>query len=146
MKKKKKGEAEEEEAVASWRHSCFVVVFPFLLFCVFFNFLILGSDSMGCFMAPPFLHRRLLPFLLFCVFFFFFKKRFRFKGKQGTVRSSLITVLRTVRSDCGSHGSQLFSHRAVLKAKRTAKMSGSRFFQVSKSWDQIGSSRSQISI
>ena len=68
-KKKKKKEETEEEAVASWRHPCFVVIFPFLLFCVFY-FFILGSDSMGCFMAPPLLRRRLLPFLLFFVFFF----------------------------------------------------------------------------
>ena len=60
-----------------------------------------------------------------CFFFFF---RVRFNGKQGTVRSGMITVLRTVRSDRGSHGSMLFSHRAVLEAKRTAKMNGSRFF------------------
>ena len=39
------------------------------------------------------------------------------------------TVLRTVRSDRGSHGSLLFSSRTVLDAKRTAKMSGSRFFR-----------------
>ena len=45
------------------------------------------------------------------------------------MRSGLITVLRTVRFDCGSHRSLLFSHRAVLEAKRTAKMNGSRFFQ-----------------
>ena len=59
---------------------------------------------------------------------FFFFLRFRFNGKQGTVRSALITVLRTVRSDRGSHESLLFSHREVLEAKRTAKMNGSRFF------------------
>ena len=45
------------------------------------------------------------------------------------MRSGLITVLRTVRSDCDSHGFLLFSHRAVLEAKRTAKMSGLRFSQ-----------------
>jgi len=43
------------------------------------------------------------------------------------VRSDLITVLRTVRSNRGSHGSLLFSYKAVFEAKRTAKMSGSRF-------------------
>ena len=43
------------------------------------------------------------------------------------MRSGLITVLRTVRSDRGSHGSLLFSHRAVLEAKRIAKMCGLRF-------------------
>ena len=67
-------------------------------------------------------------FFCFSVFFFFFF-RFRFKGKQGTVRSDLIMVLRIVKSNHGSHGSLLFSHRAVLEAKRTAKMSGSRFSQ-----------------
>ena len=44
------------------------------------------------------------------------------------MRSTLITVLRTVRSDRGSHESLLFSHREVLEAKRTAKINGSRFF------------------
>ena len=44
------------------------------------------------------------------------------------MRSGLVTVLRTLRSDHGLHGSLLFSHRAVLEAKRTAKISGSRFF------------------
>ena len=125
-KKKKKKEETEEEAVASWRHPYFVVIFPFLLCCVFY-FFILGSDSMGCFMAPPFLRRRLLPFLLFCVSFFSFW--FKFNGKQGTMRTGLITILRTVRSDRGSYGSLFFSHRTVLEAKRTAKMNGSRFFQ-----------------
>ena len=62
-----------------------------------------------------------------CVFFFFLSCRF--KGMQGTVRSGLITVHKTVRSDRGSHGSLLLSSRTVLDAKRTAKMSGSRFFR-----------------
>ena len=62
-----------------------------------------------------------------CVFFFFLSCRF--KGMQGTVRSGLITVLKTVRSDRGSHGSLHLSSRTVLDAKRTAKMSGSRFFR-----------------
>ena len=66
--------------------------------------------------------------LFFCVFFFFFLSC-RFKGMQGTVRSGLITVLKTVRSDRGSHGSLLLSSRTVLDAKRTAKMNGSRFFR-----------------
>ena len=48
---------------------------------------------------------------------------------QGIVRSGLITVLKTVRSDRGSHGSLLLSHRAVFAAKRTAKMNGSRGFR-----------------
>ena len=85
--------------------------------------------------ATPMLSRLLTVvflFLLFlcvcvCVCVFFFFLRFRFKGKQGTVRSGLIMVLKTVRSDYSSHGSLLFSHRAVLKAKRTAKMSSLRF-------------------
>ena len=64
-------------------------------------------------------------FVFLCFFFFFL--RFRFKGKQGTVRNGLITVLRTVRSDRGSHGSLHFSHRVVLETKRTAKMNDSRF-------------------
>ena len=34
-----------------------------------------------------------------------------------------------MRFDCSLHGSLLFSHRVVLEAKRTAKISGSRFFQ-----------------
>ena len=63
------------------------------------------------------------------LFFFFFFLRFRFKWKQGTVRSSLVTVLRTVRFDRSSYRSLLFSHGAVLEAKRTTKMSSSRFSQ-----------------
>ena len=46
------------------------------------------------------------------------------------MRTGLITILRTVRSDRGSYGSLFFSHRTVLEAKRTAKMSGSRFFRL----------------
>ena len=72
-----------------------------------------------------------------CVFFFCFCVcvcvcvflSYKFKGKQGTVRSGLITVLRTVRFDRGSHGSLLLSSRTVLDAKRTTKMSGLRFFR-----------------
>ena len=45
------------------------------------------------------------------------------------MRSGLITVLKTMRSDCSSHGSLLFFHGAVLEVKRTAKMSSSRFSQ-----------------
>ena len=71
-KKKEEAEEEEEEVVTSWHHLCFVVVFFLFSFSVLFYlfYFILGSDSMGCFMAPPLLHRRLLPFLLFYVFFF----------------------------------------------------------------------------
>ena len=43
------------------------------------------------------------------------------------MRNGLITVLKTVRFDCGSHGSLLFAHRTILEAKRTTKMNGSRF-------------------
>ena len=39
------------------------------------------------------------------------------------------TVLRTVRFDRSSSGFLHFSHRAVLRGKRTAKMNGSRFFR-----------------
>ena len=83
-----------------------------------------GSGSV----SEDMMYSRQLCFFFFCfsVFFFFFL-RFRFKGKQGTVRNGLITVLRTMRSDRGSHGSLLFSHRVVLEAKRTTKMSGLRF-------------------
>ena len=45
------------------------------------------------------------------------------------MRSGLITVLRTVRFDRGSHGFLLFSHGAVLEAKQTVNMNGSRFFR-----------------
>ena len=45
------------------------------------------------------------------------------------MRIVLITVLRTVKSNHGSHGSLLFSYRTVLEAKRTAKMNGLRFFR-----------------
>ena len=80
---------------------------------------------MGCFMAPPLLCHRLLPFLLFCVFFFLVQIHWEVGNREN-------------RSD---HGSQnrvvrprfsrvpVFSHRTVLKAKRTAKINGSRFFQ-----------------
>ena len=67
--------------------------------------------------------------LCFFLFLFFFIIRFRFKWKQGTVRSGLITVLKTVRSNRSSHGSLLFSYRAILETKRTTKMSGLRFSQ-----------------
>ena len=63
-------------------------------------------------------------FLCVCVFFF----KLQIQRDAGTVRSGLITVLKTVRSDRGLHGSLLLSSRTVLDAKRTAKMSGSRFF------------------
>ena len=76
--------------------------------------------------AAPVLSRLPAVFFFF-FFFFFFLGRFRFKWKQGTVRSGLITVLRTMRFDCGSHKSLFFSHRVFLEAKRTAKMSSSRF-------------------
>ena len=39
------------------------------------------------------------------------------------------TVLRTVLFDRGSNGFMHFSHRAVLRGKRTAKMSGSKIFR-----------------
>ena len=39
------------------------------------------------------------------------------------------TVLRTVRFDRSSSNFMHFSHRAILRGKRTAKMSGSRFFR-----------------
>ena len=81
-------------------------------------------------MVPPLLRRCLLPFSPFlCFYLFIYLFRFRFNGKWGTVRSDLITVLRTVRSDGSLHESLLFSHRAVLETKRIAKMNGSRFFQ-----------------
>ena len=72
-------------------------------------------------------------FLLFfyvcvCVCVFFFSK-VQIQRKQGTVRSGLITVLKIVRSNRGSHGSLLFSYRAILETKRTTKMSGLRFSQ-----------------
>ena len=83
-----------------------------------------GSGSV----SEDMMYSQQLCFFFFCfsVFFFFFL-RFRFIGKQGTVRNGLITVLRTIRSDRGSHGSLHFSHRAVLEIKRTAKMNGSKF-------------------
>ena len=39
------------------------------------------------------------------------------------------TVLRTVRFDRSSSSFMHFSHRAVLRGKRTVKMNGSRFFR-----------------
>ena len=38
-----------------------------------------------------------------------------------------VTVLRTVRSDHGSHGSLFFSHKTVFEIKKTTKLRGSRF-------------------
>ena len=45
------------------------------------------------------------------------------------MRSSLITVLRTMGFDCGSHKSLFFPHRAVFETKRIAKMNRLRFFR-----------------
>ena len=47
-------------------------------------------------------------------FFFFFFFKVQIQREAGTVRIGLITVLRTTRSDHGSHGSLFFSHKAVL--------------------------------
>ena len=38
-----------------------------------------------------------------------------------------VTVLRTVRSDHGSHGFLFFSHRTVFEIKKTTKLRSSRF-------------------
>ena len=46
--------------------------------------------------------------------------------KKGIVRTWKIG---TVRPNHGSHGSLLFSHRAVLVTKKTAKLRGLRFFR-----------------
>ena len=62
--------------------------------------------------------------LFFCVFFFFFYG----SDSKGTVRSDLITVLRTMRLNRGSNGSLLFWHRPVLKLKRTVIVRRSRLF------------------
>ena len=88
--------------------------FYFILF-YFFQ----GSDSMGCFMAPPLLCHRLLPFLLFCVFFFFW---FKFVGKQETVKTGLITVLRTVWSDRGLHESLFLLIERFFRLKEPQKL------------------------
>ena len=56
------------------------------------------------------------------LFFFFFLKRDLWEPREP------FTILRSVRFDCSSHRSLLFSYRAVLEANRIAKMSGSRFF------------------
>ena len=79
--------------------------------------------------AAPVLSRLPTVVFLSSFFFLFIFLRFRFKWKQGTVRSGLIMVLKTGRSDRGSHGFLLFSHRAVLDAKRTVKMKGLRVFR-----------------
>ena len=73
---------------------------------------------MGCFMAPPLLCHRLLPFLLFCVFFFWLK----FIGKQETLKTGLITVLKTVWSDRGLHGSLFFLIERFLRLKEPQKL------------------------
>ena len=56
-------------------------------------------------------------FFCFSVFFFFF---FFWEGSdsKGTVRSGLITVLKTVRLNRDSNGSLLFGHRPVLEHKK----------------------------
>ena len=51
----------------------------------------------------------------FCVFFFFFLEG---SDSKGTVRSGLITVLKTVRLNRNSNGSLLFGHRPVLEHKK----------------------------
>ena len=52
--------------------------------------------------------------LFFCVFFFFLEG----SDSKGTVRSGLITVLKTVRLNRDSNGSLLFGHRPVLEHKK----------------------------
>ena len=58
-------------------------------------------------------------FFLFSSFFFFW---FKFNGKQRIVRSSLIMVLKTVRSDHNSHGSLLFPIERFLRLKEPQKL------------------------
>ena len=53
--------------------------------------------------------------LFFCVFFFFFLEG---SDSKGTVRSGLITVLKTVRLNRDSNGFLLFGHRPVLEHKK----------------------------
>ena len=46
------------------------------------------------------------------------------------MRSGLITVLRTVRFDRGSHGSHFFFHRVVFEAKKIEKIERFEVFPV----------------
>ena len=62
-------------------------------------------------------------FFCFSVSFFFF---FNLDSKE-TMRSGLITVLKTVQVNYGSNSSLLFWHRSVLKLKRTMIVRDSRF-------------------
>ena len=79
--------------------------------------------------AAPVLSRLPVVVFLSSSFFFLFFFKVQIQMDAVTVRSGLITVLRTVRSDRGSHGFLFFSHRAVLDAKRTVKMNGLRVFR-----------------
>ena len=53
-------------------------------------------------------------FVFLCFFFFFWEG----SDSKGTVRSGLITVLKTVRLNRDSNGSLLFGHRPVLEHKK----------------------------
>ena len=123
-KKERKEEAEEEEAVASWLHPCFVVVFPFLLFCVFilfyFIFFKVQIQWVASWRHPFFvIVFFLFSFTVFILFFFF---GFKFNGKQGTVKTGLITVLRTVWSDRGLHGSLFLLIERFFRLKEPQKL------------------------
>ena len=60
-------------------------------------------------------------FVFLCLFFFL-----NLDSKE-TMRSGLITVLKTVQVNYGSNSSLLFWHRSVLKLKRTMIVRDSRF-------------------
>ena len=128
-KKERKEEAEEEEAVASWLHPCFVVVFPFLLFCVFILFYFIFFKVQIQWVASwrhPFF---VIVFFLFSfsVFFFFFLVQIRWEAGNRENRSDHGSQNRVVRPRFARV--PVFSHRTVLKAKRTAKINSSRFFR-----------------
>ena len=127
-KKERKEEAEEEEAVASWLHPCFVVVFPFLLFCVFILFYFIFFKVQIQWVASwrhPFF---VIVFFLFSfsVFFFFFSVQIHWEAGNRENRSDHGSQNRVVQPRFARV--PVFSHRTVLKAKRTAKINCSRFF------------------
>ena len=51
----------------------------------------------------------------------------RLETRQSFESCELVTVHRTVRSDCSPYGSMLFSHGMILHFKRIVEVDGSRF-------------------
>ena len=139
-------------AAASTGHrSCFVVFFFFFFFSFLRN---LSSSSLVLFFFFPYkslcsrfeiirspsdLCSSLCSFISFSFLLYLIITSYRcigqnspekLKKKKLSEPQKPVTVLRTVRSDHGLHGSLLFSHRTVLEAKNSAKLRGSQFFRL----------------